>query len=63
MNLGGQIRKARHEQGLTQAGLAEKAGVSRPSIARIESGEDVSTATLEKVAAALRLTVELREED
>ena len=43
----------------TQQELAERAGVSRPSVARIERGDDVSTATLEKVAAALNLKVEL----
>ena len=43
----------------TQQKLAERAGVSRPSVARIERGDDVSTATLEKVAAALGLRVEL----
>ena len=47
----------------TQHELAERAGVSRPSVARIERGDDVSTATLEKVAAALRLRVELTQAD
>lgn len=62
MSLGGQIKDARNQQGLTQTELAERAGVSRPTVARVESGDDVSTATLEKVAAALGLTVELRGE-
>lgn len=43
----------------TQQELAERAGVSRPSVARIERGDDISTATLEKVAVALGLRVEL----
>lgn len=62
MSLGGQIKDARNQQGLTQTELAAKAGVSRPTVARVESGDDVSTATLEKVAAALGLAIELREE-
>lgn len=41
----------------TQREVAERAGVSRPTVARIERGDDVSTATLAKVAAALGLTV------
>lgn len=61
MSLGGQIKDARNQQGLTQTELAAKAGVSRPTVARVESGDDVSTATLEKVAAALGLKVELRD--
>ncbi len=62
MSLGSQLKDARNRQGLTQAELAERAGVSRPTVARVESGDDVSTATLEKVAAALGLTIELRED-
>jgi transcriptional regulator with XRE-family HTH domain len=62
MSLGGQIKDARNHQGFTQTELAERAGVSRPTVARVESGDDVSTATLEKVAAALGLKVELRGE-
>lgn len=40
--------------------LAQRAGVSRPSIARIENGEDVSTATLAKVTEALGLVLQVR---
>lgn len=53
------IHKARVSLDWTQQELAERARVSRPSVARIERGDDVSTATLEKVAAALGLKVEL----
>ena len=42
-----------------RAELAERAGVSRPTIARAETGQDISTATLSKIARALQLTVEL----
>lgn len=57
--LGQVIKAARVERGWSQTDLAEHAGVSRPSVARIEGGEDVSTATLEKVAEALELSIEL----
>ncbi len=52
-----QIRKGRVDHGWTQAYLAEHSGLSRPTIARIERGDDVSTATLAKVAASLGLTL------
>ncbi|MFO6504500.1 helix-turn-helix transcriptional regulator [Corynebacterium freneyi] len=53
------IREARHARRWSQNDLAEAAHVSRPSIARIEAGEDVSTATLSKVADALGLALRL----
>lgn len=53
MSLGDEIRAARQERQWSQQQLAEVAGVSRPTVARVEGGEDVSTATLEKVATAL----------
>lgn len=54
------IRETRLNAGWTQHELAERAAVSRPTIARIERGYDISTATLKKVAASLGLKVELR---
>lgn len=57
MSLGDEIRKARLERGWSQQQLAEAAGLSRPTVARVEGGEDVSTATLEKVAATLGMRV------
>ncbi|MEV8183399.1 helix-turn-helix transcriptional regulator [Specibacter sp. NPDC078692] len=53
------IQAARLDKGWSQTTLGEKAGVSRPTIARIERGDDVSTATLTKVTKALGLTVGL----
>lgn len=53
------VRGARNERGWSQSDLAARAGVSRPTVARIESGVNVSTATLVKVANALGLTLEL----
>lgn len=54
------IREARKKQGWSQAELGEKAGVSRPTIARVEANNDVTTATIAKVAQALGLKLELR---
>lgn len=53
--LGQTIRTARRDCGWTQATLAESAGVSRPTIARIESGRDISATSLGKIATALDL--------
>ncbi len=55
--IGEQIRRGRVDHGWTQADLAEHAGLSRPTIARIERGDDVSTATLAKAAVSLGLTL------
>lgn len=60
MGIGQQIRKARDAQGLTQTELAARAGVSRPTVARVELGVAISIATLEKIVEVLGLTVELR---
>lgn len=60
--LGATIHNARKARSWSQTELGNEAGVSRPSIARIEAGGDVSTATLAKVAAALGLTIELEAE-
>jgi transcriptional regulator with XRE-family HTH domain len=59
-DVAGRIRKARVARDWTQIELAEHAGVSRPTVARVERGDDISTATLAKVAGALGLRVELR---
>lgn len=54
------IREVRKKQGWSQIELGERAGVSRPTIARIEANNDVSTATIAKVAQALGLKLELK---
>ena len=59
VNLGQTICEARRQRGWSQATLGEHAGVSRPTIARVETGSDVSTATLAKVMAALGLTLKV----
>lgn len=60
--LGDVIRDARKKQGWSQAELGEKSGLSRPTIARIEGNNDVTTATIAKVAQALGLKLELRDD-
>lgn len=54
------IRDARKKQGWSQAELGERAGVSRPTIARIEANNDVTTATIAKIARVLGLKLELK---
>lgn len=43
----------------TPNGLTERAGVSCPTVDRIGSADDMSTATLQKIVLALELTIEL----
>lgn len=52
-----QVRSARAARRWTQSELAAHAGLSRPTIARVERGADVSTSTLAKVVEALGLTI------
>lgn len=54
------IREARKKRGWSQAELGDKSGVSRPTIARVEMNNDVTTATIAKIAQALGLKLELR---
>lgn len=60
-SLGDVIREARKNQGWSQGELGEKSGVSRPTIARVEANNDVTTATIAKIARALGLELELRQ--
>jgi transcriptional regulator with XRE-family HTH domain len=51
MNL---IREARLAEGLTQAQLARRLGITQPSVARLESaGDEVSVATLRRALNAM----------
>lgn len=54
------IREARKKRGWSQAELGEKSNVSRPTIARIEANNDVTTATIAKIAQALGLKLQLK---
>lgn len=60
--LGDVIREARKRQGWSQGELGERAGVSRPTIARVEANSDVTTATIAKVARVFGLKLELRDD-
>lgn len=53
------VRDARTARGWSQAELATRAGVSRPTVARLEIGRSVSSTTLLKVADALELHLTL----
>lgn len=51
------VAKARKRAGLTQEDLAARSAVSRPTIARLETGETPSFRTLERLAKSLGLTL------
>jgi transcriptional regulator with XRE-family HTH domain len=52
------LRQLRDQRGLSQRALAEKAGISREYLARLETGrQDPTLSTLEKIARALKVTV------
>ena len=53
------IKEIREKKRMSQAELAEASGVSRATIVRIESAEDVviNTKTLEKLASALGVSI------
>jgi transcriptional regulator with XRE-family HTH domain len=55
------IREARLAEGLTQAQLATRLGVTQPAVARLEhTGDGVSVATLQRALNAMGRTLELR---
>lgn len=57
---GEEIRHVRKAKGWSQQDLADHAGVSRPSVARVETGQQgISTDTLQKIAKALDLQIVL----
>lgn len=52
------IKEAREKKGLSQDNLAEKTGIARPNIARLEGGRHIPTlSTLQKIAEALTLNI------
>lgn len=57
------VRAARAARGWSQIELAERAGVSRPTVARVEAGDDVNTAKLISIAATLDLVLEMKPEE
>jgi transcriptional regulator with XRE-family HTH domain len=59
VNMEYKIKEIREKKRMSQAELAEISGVSRATIIRIESAEDVviNTKTLEKLASALGVSI------
>ena len=53
LTVGAQVKLERERAGLTQAQLAEKAGVTQPLIAAIEMNYDVKLGSMQRVANAL----------
>jgi len=54
-------RQAREAEGLTQAELARRLGITQPSVARLEAaGDNVSIATLRRALNVMNRTLELR---
>ena len=47
------LRRLRDRRALTQEELAERAGVSRTTVMRAESGEDIRQSSVRKLARAL----------
>jgi transcriptional regulator with XRE-family HTH domain len=60
MSTGALIRAARQAEGLTQAELARRLGITQPSIARLEAaGDEVTVATLQRALNAMGRGLEL----
>jgi transcriptional regulator with XRE-family HTH domain len=61
MSAGEIIRQARLAEGLTQAQLARRLGITQPAIARLEhAGDGVTVSTLQRALNAMNRTLELR---
>lgn len=60
--LGAAVRAERERRGWTQQQLQEASGASRPTIARIERGYNVSTTSVAKVVEALGLKISVKGE-
>lgn len=59
--LGEAVRLRREELGLTQAELAERAGLKQPAVARFEAGGTMPTIPmLERLAEALEVRLSVR---
>lgn len=54
MSTGNLVREARLAEGLTQAALARRLGITQPAIARLEAaGDEVTVATLQRALNAM----------
>ena len=63
MSTGALIRQAREADGLTQAALARRLGITQPAIARLEAaGDEVTVATLQRALNAMGRALVLRAE-
>ena len=63
MSTGLLIRQAREAEGLTQAALARRLGITQPAIARLEAaGDEVTVATLQRALNAMGRALVLRVE-
>jgi transcriptional regulator with XRE-family HTH domain len=61
MGTGSLIREARLAEGLTQAQLARRLGITQPSVARLEAaGDEVTVATLQRALNAMGRALVLR---
>lgn len=57
LRLGDMVRERRIELGLTQAVVAERAGLTQPALSRIEGGGGIPTlAMLDRIAKAMHTT-------
>jgi len=54
-----QLARLRIMKGLTQKDLADRAGMQQPTVARFESGSDVTVRTLLRVARALDAEIKI----
>jgi transcriptional regulator with XRE-family HTH domain len=60
MSTGDLIRQTRHAEGLTQAALARRLGITQPAIARLEAaGDEVTVATLQRALNAMGRALEV----
>jgi transcriptional regulator with XRE-family HTH domain len=63
MSTGTLVRRAREAEGLTQAALARRLGITQPAIARLEAaGDEVTVATLQRALNAMGRALVLRVE-
>lgn len=54
MSPGSVVRRAREAEGLTQAALARRLGITQPAVARVEAaGDEVTVATLQRFLNAM----------
>lgn len=58
-NVGEAIRKARRQQNLTQEALAERIGVQRAQVSKIESGKNLTLSTIARVFNAMGMKATL----